>query len=64
MEHQSIRYEVRQIEPSKWMWIIFPAGGEPVISDARFPRREGAVAAAIDEINNGIERTRTRPPKA
>jgi hypothetical protein len=62
MEHRTVKFDVRQIEPSKWIWIIFQAG--PVIGYDRFPTRERAVAACIEEINNGIERTRTRPPTA
>jgi hypothetical protein len=64
MEHCTVKYEVREIEPSKWVWIILPADGTPVISPTRFPARERAVAGCIEEINNGIERTRAQTPKA
>jgi len=64
MEHRSVKYEVREIEPLRWAWIILPASGRPVISDDLFPTRERAIEQCIAEINNGIERTRTRPPTA
>jgi hypothetical protein len=64
MEHRAVKYDVRQIEPSRWIWIIFTADANPIISQAQFPRRESAVESCINEINNGIERTRTRPPTA
>ena len=62
MEHRTVKYHVRQIEPSIWIWIIFTADANPIVSPTRFLSREGAVEACINEINNGIERTRTRGP--
>lgn len=59
MEHRSVKYDVREIEPLRWAWIILPAIGRPVISGDLFQTREGAVAACIEAINNGIERSRT-----
>ena len=63
MEYRSVNYEVREIEPLRWAWIILPAIGRPVISGDLFLTREKAVEDCIAEINNGIERTRTRAPK-
>jgi hypothetical protein len=62
MEHRTVKYDVREIEPSRWVWIIFAANANPIVSPALFLSREAAVAACINEINNGIERTRTRGP--
>jgi hypothetical protein len=62
MEHRTVKFDVRQIEPSRWIWIIFQA--DPIISSDRFPTRERAVAACIEEINNGIERTCSWPSRA
>jgi hypothetical protein len=53
MEHRSIKYDVRQIELSKWIWIIRTADGGPIIDENRFPNREMAIAAAVEEINSG-----------
>jgi hypothetical protein len=58
MEHRSVKYEVRQIEPSRWIWMILTRGPNPIIGPDLFLTRERAVAACIEEINNGIERTR------
>jgi len=58
MEHRTVKYDVRQIEPGKWIWILLR--DDPVISPDMFPTQEGAVEACINEINNGIERTRPR----
>ena len=64
MEHRSVKYDVRQIDPGKWIWIILKTDPNPIISADRFPTRELAVAACIEEINNGTERPRTRGPTA
>ena len=55
MKHQSVKFDVRQIEPSIWIWIIFQV--DPIISADRFPTREGAVAACVEEINKGLSGT-------
>jgi hypothetical protein len=57
MEHRSVKFDVRQIEPSRWIWIILR--DDPVISPDPFLTRERAVEACINEINNGTERTPT-----
>jgi hypothetical protein len=41
-----------------WHWTIYPEAGPDVISEAKYRSREAAVAACIEEINNGIERSR------
>ena len=47
------------------MGLDHPAGGGAAGRQPdRFPTPERAVAACIEEINNGIERTRMRGPKA
>lgn len=63
MQYRSVEYQVREIEPHRWAWIILPANGRPVISGDLFPTREKAVEACINEINNGIERSGSRAPK-
>jgi len=60
MEHRSVKYEVREIEPSRWVWVILPADGVSVISPNFYASRERAVEGCINEINNGVERSRTR----
>jgi hypothetical protein len=39
-------------------WIISPGAGPDVIGETKFRSREAAVAACIEEIKNGIERSR------
>ena len=62
MKHRHVEYTVREIEPRQWQWHIFPRGqpGPVVTSPGKFPSREAAVQACIEEINNGLERTRHR----
>jgi hypothetical protein len=46
-EHRTIKFDVRQIEPGRWIWIILKA--DPIISSDRFPTRERAIEACINE---------------
>ena len=74
MEHRNIDYTVVEEEPGRWRWKIhLGVTAATVISDAQFPTREAAVAACLEEINNGLERSRqpetgpkrpTCPPRA
>jgi hypothetical protein len=59
VKHRSIDYDVEEIEPRRWRWIIDPKKeDEPkVVGEAKFRTREAAVAACMEEINNGIERS-------
>jgi hypothetical protein len=41
-----------------WRWTIYPGAGPDVIGEAKYRSREAAVAACIEEINNGIQRSR------
>jgi len=62
MKHQGVDYDVREDQPGLWRWIIrspIEQGGLKVVGDARHRTREAAVASAIQEINNGFERSRT-----
>jgi hypothetical protein len=64
MKHQGVDYDVQEDRPGMWRWIIRPQteqGGLKVIGDAKHHSREAAVASAIAEINNGIDRSRTMP---
>ena len=56
MEHRTVKYQVREIERFKWVWVILPDDGMPIMSATRFSTCEHAVAACIEEINNWIER--------
>jgi hypothetical protein len=55
--HRSVAYDVQEVEPGLWRWNIFP-DNRAVQGPPRFRTRERAVEACIEEINNGIERTR------
>jgi hypothetical protein len=56
MHHRTVKYDVREEQPGLWLWHIYP-GNQQVRGPKLFPSRENAVAACINEINNGIERT-------
>jgi hypothetical protein len=62
MKHRGIDFGVEEDQPGLWRWIIYPKieAGPKVIGEARFRSREAAVAAAIEDINNGLERIRLR----
>ena len=62
LKHRDVDYVVEEDRPGIWRWIIFPKieNGPKVVGDAKFRTREAAVAACIEEINNGIERVRLR----
>ena len=62
LEHRDVDYVVEEDRPGIWRWIIFPKieNGPKVVGEAKFRTREAAVAACIEEINNGIERVRLR----
>ena len=61
MKHRTIDYAVAEVEPGRWGWTIH--AGIDVVGEASFRSRERAIEACINEINNGIERTRIRAPK-
>jgi hypothetical protein len=65
MKHRTVDFEVQEVQPGRWRWIIRPALGRTVEGPPKFKTREQAVAAGIEEINNGIERARraTRPAR-
>jgi len=56
-DDKKIDYDVQEVEPGLWRWNIYPQG-RTVQGPPHFRTREKAVAACIEEINNGIERTR------
>jgi hypothetical protein len=60
--HRTIEYNVAEVQPGLWRWIIDT--GASFIGEARQRTRERAVAACIEEINNGIERTNQRAARA
>lgn len=55
----NVDYDVEEVEPGRWRWIIIPPG-RTIQGPPKFSTREQAVAACMEEINNGIERTRRR----
>jgi hypothetical protein len=62
MKHRGIDFGVEEDQPGLWRWIIYPKieAGQKVVSEPKLRSREAAVSAAIDEINNGLERLRLR----
>ena len=61
MKHRTVDYDVQEVQPGLWRWNIYPIG-QSVQGPPAFRSREQAVAACIEEINNGIERTRRATP--
>ena len=59
MKHRTVDYDVQEGQPGLWRWNIHPPG-KTILGPLKFRTREMAVAACIEEINNGIERTRRR----
>lgn len=59
MIHRTVEYDVRELEPGLWLWVIEPAGRQ-FISGMRWHSRDKAVEACINEIDDGLERTRSR----
>jgi len=57
--HRRVRYDVQEVEPGLWRWIIYP-DNRVVHGLAEFRSREQAVEACHGEINDGIERTQSR----
>jgi hypothetical protein len=58
--HKGVEYGVKEDRPGRWRWTIHPDAGPAVVGPPKYRTRELAVAAAIEEINNGIERGRRR----
>ena len=56
MEHRSVKYQVREIGPAGWVWIILPDDEIPIMSPIRLATREHAVAVCIQEIDIWTER--------
>ena len=57
MLHRTVKYDVQEVQPRRWRWIIYP-GNRVVSGPDKFRSRELAVEACLREINDGIERTR------
>jgi hypothetical protein len=60
VKHRGVDFDVEEDRPGLWRWKIYPKieAGPKVIGEAKNRSREAAVAAAIEEINNGLERGR------
>lgn len=56
MLHRTVKYDVQEVEPSRWRWIIHP-GDRVVRGLDNYRSRELAVESCLREINDGIERT-------
>jgi hypothetical protein len=61
LKHRTVDFDVKEVQPGRWRWIIYPRMGRAVDGPAKFATRERAVEACIEEINKGIERGRRRP---
>ena len=63
MKHRNVEYGFEEDVPGRWRWIIYPKieAGPKVVGDAIHRSREAAVSACIEEINNGLERSRRAP---
>jgi hypothetical protein len=57
VKHRTVDYDVQEVQPGLWRWNIYP-DNRTVQGRPQFRTRELAVAACLEEINNGIERTR------
>ena len=57
MFHRTVEYDVQEVQPGRWRWNIYPGNGK-VQGPVKFRTRELAVEACMNEINEGIERTR------
>jgi hypothetical protein len=60
VKHRGVDFDVEEDRPGLWRWKIDPKieAGPKLIGEAKYRSREAAVAAAIEEINNGLERGR------
>jgi hypothetical protein len=58
LRHRGTEFDVEEGPPSWWHWTIYPGAGPDATGETKFRSREAAVAACIEEINIGIERSR------
>ena len=60
MKHRGVEYGVEEDRPGFWRWIIYQKmeDVQKVTGEAKYPSREAAVSACIEEINNGLDRGR------
>jgi hypothetical protein len=49
--HKGIEFEVREIEPGRWLW-VYRAADRQVVGERRYKSREAGVEACIEAINN------------
>jgi hypothetical protein len=64
VKHRDIDYGIEEVEPSKWLWRIYPkieSGHPKVISEDRFPSMDAATADCIREINDGLDGKNSAP---
>jgi hypothetical protein len=61
--HRTVQYDVQEVQPGRWRWNIYP-GNTKVQGPVKFRTRELAVEACMNEINDGIERTRRQASRA
>jgi hypothetical protein len=56
VKHRGVEYGVEEDRPGFWRWIIYQKmeDGQKVIGEAKYPSREAAVSACIEEINMAL----------
>ncbi|SEE79112.1 hypothetical protein SAMN05519104_7499 [Rhizobiales bacterium GAS188] len=59
MRHRDIDYDVKEDEPSKWGWTIYPKkeSGAPVRSETFYKSRDAALFACIRAIDDGLSQS-------
>jgi len=59
LRYRETEFDVEEGPPSWWHWLIYPGGALPeIIGETMFQSQEAAVAACVEEIDNGIKRSR------
>jgi hypothetical protein len=53
--HKGVEFDVREIEPGRWLWVIH-AIDRPIIGESRYRSREAAMNACIEAINDRLYR--------
>jgi hypothetical protein len=63
VKYRDVEYGVEEDVRGRWRYVIYPkiGTGQRVYGDAKHRTREGAVEAAIREIDNGLERGKRKP---
>jgi hypothetical protein len=51
--HRGIEFDVREIEPGRWLWVIH-GPMKAMIGESRYRSREIAIEACIEAINDRL----------